>query len=379
MSMTPLVPQEEQNAENIWTLWWHALDRWILVSIILLIVIGTWLVMAVSPAVAVKHHWTPLVLLKKHLLFVMAGLGILLYTSFMRKEKILQMTCGVGAATWVALWAVLIVGTEIKGAKRWLHLAGLSLQPAEFIKPVFVVLSSYLLAQLSEKNQRFLKVMGLFALVSAPLLLQPDLGTFVLLASMALCQCFIAGLSWKWVAGAITTGILGLGAILVCFSHAAKRLQNFFSATGQDPFGRQYQILQSLKSFSSGGLLGKGPGAGEILDHLPDGHADFIFAVAGEELGLLACLAILGLYGIIVVRSLQGAFREMNLMHSMCIASLTFLLSFQIFLNIACVLKLLPTKGMTLPLISYGGSSFLAVCWTLGLILCLTRRYRMLL
>ena len=167
----------------------------------------------------------------------------------------------------------------------------------------------------------------------------------------------------------------GAGAYL-CFPHAAYRIQTFLSGSDQDPLGSQYQVTQALKSFSSGGLLGKGPGAGTILNALPDGHADFIFAVAGEEMGLLVCLGIVVLYGIVLYQFFWHAFQEIDRFHALAVVGLTLQIILQAVLNMASVLRMMPTKGMTLPFISYGGSSFLSLCWAMGMLLALTRRYR---
>lgn len=374
-------PQRAWPVKSLWTLWWQAIDRWILICALLLLIIGTWLVLAASPAIAAQHGWTTFILLKRHLIFAALGALILIGYSFMPKKYVLPIACGVIGASWFALWGVLLLGTSVKGAKRWLNIFGLSLQPSEFVKPAFCVLCAHFLACYSEKERysRFLKVALLFVTVACPLLLQPDLGTVLLLFIGALTQSFIAGLSWAWIAGVLGTGLLTLIPILLCFPHAAIRLTSFLGYGQADPFGKQYQILQSLKSFSSGGLWGKGPGSGVILDHLPDSHADFIFAVAGEELGLFACLSLLALYGITIFRSFQGALCSLSTEHTFIISGLTCYLMYQVFLNIACALNLAPTKGITLPFLSYGGSSLMSACWTASIILCLTRRYQTLL
>ena len=202
----------------------------------------------------------------------------------------------------------------------------------------------------------------MFIIVACPLLLQPYLGTAFLLLMSALTKSFIAGLGWGWVVGTLSVGICSLIPIILCFPHAALRVRMFLGYESLDPFGKQYQILQSLKSFASGGFWGKGPGSGVVLDHLPDGHADFIFAVAGEEFGLLACLGILVLYAVIIFRGFNAALRGLHLEHILLVSGLSIYLMYQVYLNIACVLHLAPTKGITLPFLSYGGSSLISAC-----------------
>lgn len=382
--MKPFPRQEQQTfipKGGFWGFWWNAIDRWVLICAIMLIVLGTWLILAASPSIAAQHGWTTFVLLKRHLVFVCLGVLILLFGSFIQKEQLKKIVYMVGGIAWIALWSVLLFGTEIKGAKRWLSIFGLSLQPSEFMKPAFCMLCAYILSDYSEhaKNIRFLKVALLFTIVSCPLLMQPDLGTIFLLLMSALTQSFIAGLNWMWLAGAVGGGILSLIPLMLYFPHAALRIRTFLGYENIDPYGKQYQILQSLKSFASGGFLGKGPGSGVILDHLPDGHADFIFAVAGEELGLIACLGIIALYAMIIFRSLYASLKALHLEQVLLISGLAIQMMYQVALNIACVLRLAPTKGVTLPFLSYGGSSLISACWSVSVILCLTRRYRTLL
>lgn len=363
---------EHTDATSFWTLWWNAIDRWSFITILVLMAIGVWLIMAVSPAVALQHHWSPFVLLKRHFFILGPGLILLISTTLFQKNSLVLFSRIVGILAWIGIWAVLIGGPEIKGAKRWLSLGGFSLQPSEFLKPAFAVL----IADLLSRGTHFSWVMVALGVVLFPLFFQPDLGMIFLMGAVCFCQCFVAGLSWIWTLGIGLMTLSGAGAIYVCFPHAAARIQSFLAGGGKDPFGSHYQILQALKSFSSGGLWGKGPGAGTILNSLPDGHADFIFAVAGEELGLMVCLIILTLYGFIIFRCLWHAFQETDAFYTLSIVGLTLQFAFQTLLNIASVLRIIPTKGVTLPFMSYGGSSFLSLCLSMGMVLALTRRYR---
>ncbi len=363
---------EQPNTPSFWTLWWNAIDRWSLFSVMILMGLGIWLIMTVSPSIALHHKWSPLVLLKRHLLMVGPGVCLLLLTSLSSRSSLILISRIVALLAWIGVWAVLCLGAEIKGAKRWLSIMGFSLQPSEFLKPAFTVV----MADFLSKRTHYLEATLLLMVVIFPLFLQPDLGMVFLMALVWFGQCFISGLPWVWtISGGIGSLVACLGVYL-CFPHAAYRIESFLSGGSQDPFGSQYQILQALKSFSSGGLLGKGPGAGTILHSLPDGHADFIFAVAGEELGLLVCLLMVSLYGIIILRGLWYASQEMDGFYTLALSGLILQLAFQTFLNMASVLQLIPTKGVTLPFVSYGGSSFLSLCWAMGMILALSRRYR---
>ncbi|GAJ45797.1 lipid II flippase FtsW [Holospora elegans E1] len=246
--------------ESLWAFWWNAIDRWILICSIMLIVLGSWLILAASPSIAAQHGWTTFVLLKRHLVFVVFGVVLLFLGSFLPKEHLKATVYTIGISAWAGLWAVVVFGVQVKGAKRWLNIFGISVQPSEFIKPAFCMGCAYFLSEYSQPNEnlRFLKVLLLFIIVSCPLLLQPDLGTVFLLLMSALTQSFIAGLGWGWVLGMMGAGIVSLIPIVLYFPHAALRLRMFFGYESSDPFGKQYQILQSLKSFCFWRIVGKG-------------------------------------------------------------------------------------------------------------------------
>ncbi len=355
-----------------WTIWWRSIDRWAFISVLILVALGIWLIMAASPAIALQHNWSPFLLLKRHFVFVGQGLIVLIASSCLRRKGIIGSAVFVGALAWLAVWAVFFLGVEIKGARRWLSLAGFSLQPSEFLKPALSIVVAYLLAY-----PLHFAISGiLVALVTIPLFLQPDLGMVIVIVSIWFGQCFVSGLPWKWTIGAISSAVVGAVGIYLCYPHAAHRIETFLSGQDQDPLGSQFQVLQSLKSFSSGGILGKGPGAGTILNVLPDGHADFIFAVAGEEMGLLVCLGVVCLYGILLIRFFRHAYQEIDRFYALAIVGLSVQIVLQAVLNMASVLHMMPTKGVTLPFMSYGGSSFLSLCWAMGMLLALTRRYR---
>lgn len=363
-----------EEAQSFWGVWWRAIDKVCFLSTVGLILLGIWLIMTASPAVALAHNWMTFVLLKRHLIIVIPSFLILLGTTFLRKSWLLRTSQGIVIGAWLCLWLVLFYGVSIKGARRWLSILGFSLQPSEFLKPALAVVTAGLLS----KPWGFFWATVVVGITIIPLFLQPDLGMIFLLLCVWFSQCFVAGLPWIWTLGLMGSGFFSLIGIYLWFPHAAHRIQIFLGTAQQDPFGSQYQINQALKSFSSGGILGKGPGAGSILNNLPDGHADFIFAVAGEEGGLIFCLIILGLYCLIIFRGLWHALNETEIFYRLSILGLTLQMAFQVILNIASVLRLVPTKGVTLPFLSYGGSSFLSLCWAMGMFFSLTRRYRML-
>ena len=210
-----------------------------------------------------------------------------------------------------------------------------------------------------------------------PIMSQPDLGMSTLISMTWFVQCFVIGLSWIWIGSLFLLALCLLLLAYFLFPHVAQRFHTFFAAN-QDVFGAQYQTIQAIKSFRSGGWFGKGIGSGIVTGHLPDGHADFILAVAGEEMGLFACIIIISLYFVIFFRGIYSALYELDSFYALSITGLTMQMTSQVLLNIGSVLGAIPTKGTTLPFLSYGGSSFLSMCWTIGMLLALTRKFRSL-
>jgi cell division protein FtsW len=266
----------------------------------------------------------------------------------------------------------LIVGTEIKGARRWISLPGISLQPSEFLKPCFAVAAAWLLAE----GKRTRSVMGMmvamlvFAVIAVLLKSQPDMGMLAVIVGVFFIQLFVGGLNLLLV-GVGLAGIAGaaVGAYTF-FPHVRSRVTRFLDPTTGDNF----QVTKAMEAFGNGGMWGRGPGEGHVKDTIPDAHADFVFAVAGEEFGLLVCVVILGVFAFIVLRGLLRPLQETDPFVVLAASGLAAGFGLQAFVNMASTLHLIPTKGMTLPFISYGGSSVLAVALGIGMLLALTRR-----
>jgi cell division protein FtsW len=258
-----------------------------------------------------------------------------------------------------------IGGVEIKGARRWVNLPGLSLQPSEFVKPTFAVLAAWLFAE--RKNW---VAVALFGIVVTMLVKQPDLGMAVVVSAVFVAQFFLAGLRLGWVALMASGGIAGLVGAYALLPHVKSRIDRFLDPSSGD----SYQIDRSIEAFGNGGIWGTGPGEGRVKEWLPDAHADFVFAVAGEELGLILCLVIVAIFAFIVLRGLARMVQEQNLWIVLAATGLYVQFGLQAIINMASSLHLMPTKGMTLPFISYGGSSMLAIALGLGMALALTRR-----
>ncbi len=352
--------------------WWWTVDRWTLAALAGLIFLGVILVFAASPAVATRIGLDSFYLARHHLMMLPLAIVIVIAVSLMGPRGVRRLAA-IGFLVGLLLTgATLFMGSEIKGATRWISIAGFSLQPSEFLKPCFAVVTAWMFAAQNgeERVPGDVISIALYALVAGLLLLQPDLGmTFVVTATWFV-QFFLAGLPLLWVFALGIVGIAGLVGAYFTFDHVAERIDGFLDPASGD----SYQIDRSLEAFVNGGLYGRGPGEGTVKLHLPDAHSDFIFAVAGEELGLLVCLLIVGLFAFVVLRGLSRLMRENSQFVQLGATGLLVTFGLQALINMASSLHLMPTKGMTLPFISYGGSSLLALSLGMGMLLALTRR-----
>lgn len=356
--------------------WWWTIDRWTLAALMLLIALGILLIMAASPAVADQHHWSSFHFIKKHIIFLVPTLGILFGVSLLSIQAIKRVSLGIFVISMMGLILTTFMGIEIKGASRWLEIGGVSLQPSEFVKPAFAVVCAWVFSRQQTEPSfpgNWIAI-GLYACVVGLLLIQPDLGMAALITVMWFSQFFLAGLPLFWILSGAACGIGGLFGAYFLFPHVTRRVDHFLNPEGGDKFGDQYQVSQSLEAFMNGGFIGQGPGEGTVKKYLPDAHADFIFAVAGEEFGMILCLVLVGVFSFIVLRSFSRLFEEKNMFVILAVTGLIVQFGLQAIINMASTLNLMPTKGMTLPFISYGGSSMMALAIGMGMVLGLTRR-----
>ena len=351
--------------------WWWTVDRWALAALLALMGFGILLIQASTPAVAVKHGWSNMYFVERHLAMLVPAIVIIFSISLLTPQKIRWLAAAGLAVFLPLLIATPFVGTEIKGAMRWIHVPGLSIQPSEFVKPLFTVTAAWLFTRQCERRGfPALSVnIGLYLLIVIFLLMQPDIGMTFLVTTIWFGQFFLAGLPVAFVG---ISGIAGIGCLFIAyhtFPHFTARMDKFLSHTGDT-----YQVDRALDAFSHGGLFGTGPGAGTVKMSIPDAHADFVFAVAGEELGLLWCLLIIGLFAFIVLRGLFRMRHENSLFVTLAVSGLLIEFGLQTVINLASTMRLMPAKGMTLPFISYGGSSLLALAIGMGMFLALTRK-----
>ena len=352
--------------------WWWTVDRWMLLVLGILMFCGAILVLAASPAVSQRIGLDRFYLARHHLVMLPVAAAIIFGVSTM-SLKTLRRASVIGFVIALALTALtLVAGSEIKGATRWVSLAGISLQPSEFLKPTFTIVAAWLLAAQHGKQSipGNLLCVALFALVATLLLMQPDLGMTMIVSATWFAQFFLAGLPLFWVVLLLGGGAAGAAGAYFGFAHVRERVDSFLDPTAGD----HYQIERSLEAFMNGGLIGRGPGEGTVKDVLPDAHADFIFAVAGEEFGVLLCLLLVALFAFVVLRGMLRLMSEQNLFVLLGTGGLLTAFGLQAIVNMASALHLMPTKGMTLPFISYGGSSLLALSLSMGMVLALTRR-----
>jgi cell division protein FtsW len=352
--------------------WWWTVDHWTLWALAILIGFGAVLALAASPPVADRLGLEPFYFARRQLAVLPAGALLMIAVSLMSPRAVRRFAWILLLAGILGIIATLAFGTEIKGARRWISLGSFSLQPSEFVKPAFIVVSAWLMARcrLLHGTPIGPVPVALFFLVVALLALEPDLGMAVVVSAVWFGQVFLAGVPLRLVAalGALGTG--AMAAAYFVFPHVTSRVDRFLDPDSGD----RYQVTTSLEAFMNGGLIGRGPGEGTVKQVLPDAHSDFVFAVAGEEMGLIVCLVIVFLFVFVVVRGFSRLLQEDDLYILLAASGLLAQFGLQALINMASELDLIPTKGMTLPFLSYGGSSLLALSIGMGMVLALTRR-----
>ena len=354
--------------------WWWTVDRWLLAAVIALLAIGAVLVLAASPAVAERIGYGAFYFVKRQFLFILPAVALMIGVSLLSPKTVRRGGVLLFLLCYALTVLTLFIGAEVKGASRWIDLGVMHLQPVEFLKPGFVILSAWMFAE-QRRDPGFpgQKIaLGLLALVCVTLALQPDIGQCILLTSVWLAQFFMAGLGWIWIAGLGATAVSGVAAAYFIFPHVASRIDRFLHPASGDT----YQIDTAINAFKNGGLFGTGMGEGTVKHHLPDAHSDFIFAVMGEEFGVVACLILIGVFAFVVFRALLHLFEEEDHFSFLAVGGLTTMFGLQSIINMGVNLDLLPAKGMTLPFVSYGGSSLMATGLVLGTILALTRSHK---
>jgi cell division protein FtsW len=350
--------------------WFWTIDRFFLAMFIFLMGIGFMLSFAASPAVAERIGLEPFHFVKRHAAFMIPSIGVMLGLSFLTPRQVRRTAILILIISVAMMVLVLFVGQEVKGGRRWIWIAGLSIQPSEFMKPAFVVVCAWLFAEHARQPDipgNFFAIL-LFMVVVALLMVQPDFGQTVLTSVVWGGMFFMAGVPWIFIV--LLAGIGGLGSTLAYYTmpHVAGRIDRFLTGDGDT-----FQVDTAREAIIRGNWFGVGPGEGIVKRIIPDAHTDFIFSVAAEEFGIIFCLLLVTIFAFLVIRGLGHAFRERNDFNRFAVAGLILQIGVQSMINIGVNLELMPAKGMTLPLISYGGSSMMAICVTAGFLLALTR------
>ncbi len=364
----PMLSREERNPLSDW--WW-TVDRPLLGAIIALMLSGIVLSLAASPAVAVRIGLDPFHFFNHHVMFLLPSFIVLIGVSFLSPKQIRRSALIVFAISIALIVATLLIGPEVKGSRRWITLLGLNIQASESAKPAFVVVAAWLFSESTRKPEMPATSMAVVLLLMfvALLVMEPDFGQTMLTLMVWGALFFIAGMRMVWVFGLAGAASAGLFLAYLLVPHVAGRIQRFMNPASGDTF----QVDTAMEAFSNGGWFGLGPGEGIAKRSLPDSHTDFVFAVAAEEFGIVLCLALLALFAFVVIRALSRAYANEDMFARFAASGLAIMFGVQAAINMAVNLQLIPAKGMTLPFISYGGSSIVSLAYGVGMMLSLTR------
>ncbi|MER0238248.1 putative lipid II flippase FtsW [Fulvimarina sp. MAC8] len=351
--------------------WWRGLDHWLLGAFLILLVGGAVLSFAASPPVAERIGLQPFHFVQRHLFFLIPSALVLFGASLLTPRGVRRAAIIILAVSLLFMVLTLFIGSEIKGARRWLDFGPINIQPSEFMKPAFVVVCAFFFAENARRTEipGNLCALVLLLITVALLVAQPDLGQTMLVAATWGGLFFMAGMPWLWIAVLAAIGLTGAFFAYEVFDHVASRIDRFLTGEGDT-----YQTDTAREAVLNGGWFGQGPGEGTVKRLLPDSHTDFAFAVIAEEFGIITCMILALLFSFIVMRGLSVALAQRDPFVRLSISGLVFVFGLQSIINMAVNLQLLPAKGMTLPFISYGGSSMIAISISAGFVLALTRR-----
>lgn len=353
--------------------WWWSIDRVILTTLVALMVSGVVLLMAGGPPVAERLGLSTFHFVNRQAVYLLIAMAVFISTSFLTPRQVRRSALLLFVVSLAMVVGTLYLGVEVKGARRWLTMGPLgSVQPSEFLKPAFVVLAAWAFSEGTRRPDLPGTILAflLLPLTIVPLVLQPDFGQ-TLLISMVWCGLFfVAGLHWFWVMGLGGVGATGILVAYQLVPHVRARIERFMDKGSGDTF----QVDTALESFAQGGWFGKGPGEGTVKRILPDAHTDFIFAVTAEEFGIVVCIVLVALFATIVLRALFVAQKAEDPFIRLAVTGLALLFGVQAAINMMVNLHMMPAKGMTLPFISYGGSSLISLALGTGFLLALTRK-----
>ena len=348
------------------------INRQLLYSAVVLILYGIFLIFAASPGVAYRTNRETFYFINRQLIFLFPTVLVLFSTAFLSFKHIRRLSGLILIGSLVCMVYVVLFGTQIQGAKRWIYFLGIGLQPSEFMKPAFAVVCAWLLAsgRLIKQFPGYWLAFALYGVLALLLMGQPDIGMLVTVTAIFGVQLFLSGIPMMVVsflgAGAISLGIFAY----FMFDHVHTRVNRFLNPTeGQEA----YQVEKSMETLKNAGWFGKGPGEGIVKYELPDAHTDFILAVSAEEFGFILTTLLIMVFAFVVLKGFRLLRQSNNHFCQIAVAGLLTQIAIQAIVNMGSTLNLLPTKGMTLPFISYGGSSLVSIGFAFGIILSLTR------
>ncbi len=333
---------------------------------------GLVFLMAGGPPVAERLGLSTFHFVNRQVLFLLPTLAILLVVSLLSPRHVRRLALVVWAAGMALILLAFQFGPEIKGAHRWIMLGGMGVQPSEFVKPAFVVITAWAFSEGAQHKDKPGAIIAFLLLPATiiPLILQPDFGQTMLVTIVWCGLFFVAGLHWFWVLGLGGAGLVGIVAAYEFLPHVRDRIERFMDKSAGDTF----QVDTAMESFARGGWLGRGPGEGTVKRILPDAHTDFILAVTAEEFGVVVCIAVVILFAFIVLRGLMLARKSEDTFCRLAVTGLVLMFGLQAAINMMVNVHLMPAKGMTLPFISYGGSSLFSLAIGMGFLIALTRR-----
>lgn len=351
--------------------WWRSIDQQVIIALIILFGFSLMLVTTSGPSVASRIGLDEHYFSSRQFIYLIIAAGIILLFSSFDKKWLKRFAILGFLVNIILLVLVRFYGYEVKGAVRWMNILGFSIQPSEFIKPFFVVVVGWILSLKFEDDFPSFSICSiLYILVAVLLIIQPDFGMLVMVTAVFGIQLFVAGMPLFWIMLIFVSSVFGITGAYFLLPHVTKRINSFLDPDSSE----NYQVSKSILAFEHGGIYGCGPGEGAVKQILPDSHTDFIFAVAGEEFGAIICLIIIGIFAFIVVRSLIRLVKEEDKFTQLAATGIVAQFGLQSIINIGVTLNLLPTKGMTLPFISYGGCSVIAISMAMGMLLAFTRQ-----
>lgn len=364
------MPMFKRASSNKLDRWFFTVNKPILITVIVLLIIGVILSLSASPYVAIRVGYDPLHFFYHHIFYSLLSVIVLIAVSFLDREQLKSVVTVIFIINIIAIIIMFIIHIQVKGAERWIRIGGMSIQPSEFVKVCFPMVLASVFEQVSKKNKIFAysSITCIYGVTTGLIIMQPDLGMAILISCVFVSLLFILEVRLVWLLMFGILGVIGLVAAYLLFSHVHYRIDSFFKDD------KPYQVMKALEALQNGGFFGLGAGEGYFKQYLPDAHTDFIFVVAIEEYGLVFAIILVMLFLYVLLTIFNLLKRVKDYFSYISIIGLTITLMIQLFIHIGSNINLIPTKGMTLPFISYGGTSLIANALLIGSLLVLTKK-----